>query len=42
LRDALGITDFFVAGLGFDIAGAVLLARGVIGKPVDASSDVLL
>jgi hypothetical protein len=31
----LQVTDFFTAGLGFDIAGAFLVARGLIADPAE-------
>ena len=32
----LSIEDLFLAGLGFDVAGAVLLGRSLLWSPADA------
>ena len=33
--DYLQLEDFYAAGIGFDLGGAFLLARGLINKPVE-------
>ncbi len=35
ILDHLQLTDFFTTGLGFDLAGALLVARGLIADPAE-------